>query len=98
MPTQPSLPVSSTSAAAAHAIKALQEKNYRLECDMQVMDDLVDQYKNEVSELKEERKKEGLDGDQGWPRERDDLLEELKVLRQTVARTRSEAEKDAKER
>lgn len=70
---------------------------------MQVMENLVRQYKNEICDFQRQldmekaRKREGLDQDQGWSREREDLLAELTALRQTVERTRSEAEKEVKE-
>ena len=43
-----------TSSAAAHAIKALQEKNYRFECDLQVMENLLRQYKDQNQDLEEQ--------------------------------------------
>lgn len=47
-------PSNANSTAAAHAIKALQEKNYRFECDLQVMESLLKQYKNQNQELEEQ--------------------------------------------
>ena len=69
---------------------------------MQVMENLVRQYKNEICDFQrqldmEKERKRDLDQDQGWSREREDLIAELTALRQTVEKTRSEAEKEVKE-
>lgn len=90
------------SAAAASAIKVLQEKNYRLECDLQVMDNLLKEYKIQTQELEEqveaERQRTRLTQPDGhWSRERDDLKNEVKQLRQMLEKTKQDAEKEVKE-
>ena len=44
---------SQKSSAAASAIKALQEKNFRLESDLSVMENLLKQYKQEAALMQE---------------------------------------------
>ena len=44
------------SQAAAQAIKALQEKNYRLECNSQVLENLLKEYKQRSASADDDKK------------------------------------------
>ena len=65
-PTEPQAPINTSlaprppspapSQAAAQAIKALQEKNYRLECNSQVLENLLKEYKQRCQGVEDDKK------------------------------------------